>query len=65
MGTFFRKGKKHNKDISKKLSFYVTTDISDRTISIGKGRKIINFSVTQAKLLNELLNHQIQLLSDK
>lgn len=61
-----KKSKKSSASVmKKKLGFYVTTNIADKTISIGMGRKTIILDVMQAKLLNDLLSHQIQLLSDK
>ena len=61
-----KKSEKSSASVMKmKLGFYVTTNIADKTISIGIGRKAIILDAMQANLLNELLSHKIQLLSDK
>lgn len=50
---------------TKDLQFYVETDTVHKIITIGMKHNKILLDMMQAKSLMEILNHQIQLLSDK
>lgn len=51
--------------LRKELGIYLETDTLHNNLTIGKGRKKITITIMQAKMLSEMLSHQIRSLSDK
>ena len=60
----FRRISRLVKPIEAKEEFYVETDITKKMISVGKSGTKITLTAGQVKTLTEILNHQVQLLSD-